>query len=222
MRSSRPELAAFVDSMEPRTTRAGFPRFIGPNLGQADALPLLLDRLENGDDAPELRAALVEALPRTGADFGPAAVDLLTREPRARVRAAWMHALRTVDGEDGLRGLEMGLGDRDAEVRAHAARMVSHRSDGARLAPKLIEATRDSDVGVRLAAARTLGALRVSEAADALAALTRAEDPELQLHGLKALERVAPERAREVSQRDALRSSTDPRLARLATRLSSE
>lgn len=219
IRKEKPELHDAIRSLEAMTTRARTLRIAGPILHDPDVSPLLLDRVINGNDTDEMRAALIEALPRTGGSFGPAIVSLLTRERDAHVRATMVGVLRHVDAGAAHLGLSAGLTDSDARVRGEAVRVVADRGDGEDFAEALVAATGDRDQEVRRSAVQALGALGIEAGKDALVVVLSVDDPEFRFLALRALERIDATYVAALPQVRALQNDPDPRVAMLALRL---
>lgn len=217
LRTRDPKLADALYAMEPRSTRAGTARFTGPLVRNPVAAAVFLDRLTSPEGAsPEVRAALVEALPRTTGPFGPAVIDLLAGETDASVRVAMVASLRTADASSALAGLEVGLADADASVRLIAARTVARRADGVQLEEELLAAAGDPELGVKSEAIRTLGVLEIASAKNLITAELAAADADLRLSAVRALTRIDPAFAAERVQ--ALVTDGDPRVAKAALR----
>lgn len=214
---------AWVDqvmTLQTRSTRAGFARMTGPLLRDPDAAPVLLHRLLTAGEPAEVRAAIVDALPRTGGDFSAAMAELIAIEPDARVRELMCGALQRAQAPFATAGLAIALRDASPAVRAEALRSLGARADdGADLADDLIAALADSDTAVQIEAARALGNLEIAAGADALVARLASPDAEVRRHSLRALSRVSPTRLRGLAQLEALRSDPDPKVARLAEQL---
>ncbi|MBV1861212.1 MAG: HEAT repeat domain-containing protein [Nannocystaceae bacterium] len=215
LRAQEPQLAEALYAMGPRTTRAGTARFTGPLVRRPIAAAVFLDRLTAGGDvSSEVRAALVEALPRTTGPFGPAVIALLAQESDARVRVAMVASLRTADAPSALAGLELGLHDSDAAVRMAAARTATRRTDGAELEAPLLAAAADSDADVKAEAIRSLGVLKIEAAKDLIEAELKADDAALRLSAVRALVRIDPAFAK--SRVRSLVADEDPRVAKSA------
>jgi hypothetical protein len=223
IRAEDPELYNGVRTIEPRVTRARTLRFSDANLlARPEAGPLLLDRLVNGNEPDEVRAALVEAIGGSGAPFGPAIVDLFERERDVQVRRIMASVLRYADKASAHRGLRLALADADPGVRLDAAYAIGRRNDGAELSDALLVAAEDADAAVKQAAVQQLGALRVEGAKDTLVGLLSNADAEVRYMSLRALERIDSRYAASLPQARALRSDPDARVAKLATRLTDE
>jgi hypothetical protein len=219
--------ATFVDDvrkLQPRTTRAGTLRLTGPLVRRADAAPILIDRLRSGGESAEVRAAIVEALPRTGGEFAAVLVELLPDENDVAVREAIAAALGRSDARIAIDGLRVVLVDADARVRAEAARALGQHPLGASALAELRAALVDADEATQLAAIRSIGALRRadSDVDAALAALLADERTEIRLNALRTLGRIDPTYARALPQLAQLRKDPDQRIAAVATELASD
>jgi len=220
LRSERPDYFDELMALPVRPTRAGFPRLTGPLVRDPDAAPILLHRLLSRAEPVDTRAAIVEALPRTTGDFSAAAAELMALETDPRVRELLCAALARAQAPFAIEGLERGLHDSAARVRAEALRSLGRRTtDAAELAPDIIAALSDPEAVVQQEAARALGNLELESAKDALVARLDSPSADVRLHSLRALSRIDPEHARTLPQLEALRSDPDPKLARLAEQL---
>ena len=208
-----------IATLQPRKTRAGFLRFTDPAVEKPEAAPLLLARLDAGEDSPAVRSAIAEAIGRTHADYAAEVSARIPNEADARVREVLVGTLgRRAPGTDAHAGLLAGLQDSEAVVRSAAARALAHRSDGAELAAGLITLLADDDAKVRADAARSLGVLGVADAVTALDANLDDADADVRLNALRALHRIDPAHAAGL---DLARFSTDEdsRVSRLAVRI---
>jgi hypothetical protein len=220
LRSDRPDYFDQLMALPVRATRAGFPRLTGPLVRDPDAAPILLHRLLSKGEPVDTRAAIVEALPRTTGDYSAAVAELMELETDPRVRELLCAALARAQAPYAIEGLERGLADSAARVRAEALRSLGHRAtDAGELEPQIIAALSDPDLGVQQEAARTLGNLEVVAAKDALVARLDSPSADVRRHSLRALSRIDPEHTRSLPQLQALRSDPDPKVARLAEQL---
>ncbi len=212
-----------VMTLPARSTRAGFARMTGPLVRDPDAAPVLLHRLISAGEPVEVRAAIVDALPRTGGDFSAALAELIAIEPDPRVREMICGALQRAQAPFANAGLAIGLRDPSPAVRAEALRSLGARTgDGTELASEILAALGDTETTVQIAAARALGNLQVAAAADALVARLSSPDAEVRRHSLRALARVDPPRLRGLPQLETLRDDPDPKVARLANELAAK
>lgn len=219
VRTDDPERFLAVDGLQPIKTRKGTPRFVGQAVRDPAAADVLLGRLAAGEEDPLVRAALVEALPRTGGEYGAELVAMLADETDADVRVVMVAALERADAASAHAGLVSALGDEDPIVRAEAARVASMRTDGAALAGELELALGDETPQVRAAAARTIGVLQVADARDTLVAGLTDSDARVRLQSLRAIDRIDPAYAASLPQLATLQGDADARVARVADRL---
>jgi HEAT repeat protein len=206
--------------MQPQKTRAGWLRFTDPVINNPDAAAILLERLIGGADAPEVRAALAEAIGRTRGDYAVEVSELLASEADPRVREMLVGTLgRQAPTPAALVGLATGLQDSAAQVRAAAARTAAYRSDGAQLGDALIGLLADAESSVRSDAAQTLGVLQVAAAKQSLVALLADGDAEVRLNALRAVHRIDPEFALALPVLAQLEQDDDARVQRLAAKI---
>jgi HEAT repeat protein len=217
------ERSAAVDpllaSLEPMRTRAGSLRFSTRAVHDPAAAAVFLHRLREGGEDEEVRRALVEALPRTGGDYGDALVDLLSDEDSAAVRVAMVGALRRAGTAAADTGLRLAIADRSPAVRAEAARVMGSRPDADAFEDVLADALTDQAPRPRAAAARSLGIVGDPSVLDPIAALWTDPDAEVRLEALRAASRIDPGAVRTRPDADALRDDPDPRVQRAAARL---
>src|SRR5690606_29997635 len=75
-----------IMSAEPKRTRSGFLRLVGPEFEDPNAAPVLLHRYLSAGERPEVQAAVVAALGRTKSnDYAKVIAELLPQEPDALV-----------------------------------------------------------------------------------------------------------------------------------------
>lgn len=221
LRAQRPDYYDAVMTMPARTTRAGFPRFTGPQVRDPEAAPILLHRLLSKGEPSEIRAAIVEALPRTSGDYSAAAAELLTLETDPRVRELLVGIMHRAQAPYALQGLERGLSDANPAVRAEAARAAGRRTESLELAPKLIAALTDTESKVQIEAARALGNLQAESAKEALVGRLSSDSAQVRRHALRALSRIDAGFARALPQLETLRADADPKVARVAETIAS-
>jgi hypothetical protein len=212
------EAPAWVErlmTVEPKLARSGTLRLVGPEFEDPNAAPVLLHRYQTAGEAPAVRAAVIAALALTQADYAGAIGQLLATETDATVRVAMVTTLRRASGPAAVAALELAFADVDPQVRMNAAITAGRHVDGASLATALIAALGDS-ADVQLAAARSIGYLKIESAAPALTALLASADAELRLASLQAIDRIDPEYAEGLTQLDALTTDADPKVARAA------
>jgi HEAT repeat protein len=133
-----------------------------------------------GDDKPEIRTIVAEALPVEGTWTD--VLDALTNDSDPSVRAsAFRTASRHPDGEELL---YEALGSADAERRRLAANALAYTQPSDRLVPLLVHMTESPEVAERLVALRALGNVPDAE----IRALVRigAEDDDVGVRALTA------------------------------------
>jgi hypothetical protein len=214
-----PEPCDVLRMLQPRPTMAGHLRLTGPLVHHPHAAEVFLERLARGDEPAAVRAALAEALPRTGGDFAGAAAQLVQTDPDPKVRATLIEAMQRQDAKHAVVAMRRGFADPDPTVRAAAARVAGMHEDGALVRDELLASLSDSDVTTRVWAARSIGVLRIKGAEEDLVLALGHANADLRLQALRALSRVDPERAARLPELSTLGSDPDPRVARLASRL---
>ncbi len=219
LQATAPQLLAELTQLAPTKTRAGFVRFTSDAIHDPRAASVLLERLARGGESDGVRAALVEALPRTGGRYADAVVELFAVERSAHVRTTFVHAARRAPAADAVALLTRALGDSDAEVQAEAARSAAAHPEGARLATQLRTALASSSPIVRAESARSLGILKIAAAKGDLAARISDGSADVRLEALRAIDRIEPGAARALPLAK-LATDEDPRVVALATRLS--
>ncbi|MCO4769406.1 MAG: HEAT repeat domain-containing protein [Deltaproteobacteria bacterium] len=215
---TQPDTWTRLEAQQPRATRAGHLRFMGPEFNSEAALPLALDRLAHGEEPEPVRAALADVVGRFSADWGDALVELLAEEPAGSVRAVLVLGLRGVAADEAEAGFTIALRDSHAEVRQVAALTVARRADGAVVAPALVDSLSDPSAAVRAAAAQSLGVVGDAQATDALLPLLSDADASVRLRALSALDRL-DRSALSAPQLRTLSADADSRVARRASKL---
>ena len=215
--------AAALFRMEPMRTRMGTLRFVGPLRSAPDAWMVHLHRLHFGTESLAMRMAFVEVLSIVQE---PLVVEALVArmkvEEEAELRVRLVVALMASTDLAALSALELGLKDGDARVRAVAVSAVAEHVEGHRLQGSLPEALQDDDARVRANAARAMGWLQIQESADLLDQAIGDESPLVRDQALRALARVAPERARARARTQVLQQDPDPRVGRTVSVLAKE
>lgn len=219
LRTSSPAHYDELRRAAPQKTRAQTLRYATDVIHDPRAASVFLERLLENSDTAEVRAALVEALPRTGGVYADAVADLIKTETSATVRTAYVFAVRRAPAEHAIGVLTRAFADETTEVRTEAARSAAAHPEGARLASELRAALASADPQLRAEAARSLGVLRVTGAQTELAASLTDATPEVRLEALRALDRIAPGSLTGRPALDVLAKDPDPRVARLATSL---
>lgn len=208
--------AAAAAKAEPITTRNGMPRFVGEEVRNPHATPILLARVADPREDLGERVALVEAAVRSGGDWDGVVVGLLAEEPEPALRRMLAEVLREADPAEAAAGLARAAADPAAEVRAAAMRAIGGRKDGATLADALMPGLGDADAAVRRDAARALGWLGVAQGWAGIEPLLADPSAEVRLAALRALERLDRPRLARLPALRALDGDPDPRVARAA------
>jgi len=186
-----PALTAMAWSAEPGVTRAGTARFNRPELESPAAAGPLFARLLLAGEAPEVRAALVEAIARTGGDWAPAMVRLQAAEADAWVRLFILESARRAPEREALVLLRGGVVDPEARVRAAAVRAIpAVPTAAAAMSREVLAALGDPSAEVRAGAARSAGWMGLQGASQGLSSLVSDAGPEVRLAALRALERL--------------------------------
>lgn len=209
------EAAAAADAT-PITTRNGMPRFVGEDVWNPIATPILLERAFDPSEPLDLRVALIEAAVRSDGDWSEAVVGQLAVEREASLRRMLAEVLREAEAGPAAEGLNLASRDADAAVRAAAMRAIGGRADGAALADAVLRGLGDADADVRKEAARSAGWLRLDQGWDGLVPLLADADADVRLNAVRALERLDTARLRTLPALAPLRADLDPRVARAA------
>lgn len=212
-----PVLVNELMTLEPVTTRAGYPRFVDGALDHDQAAQVLAVRLHAAEDEVPVRAALAAHLAHS-ADT-ELLLDLLQAEQDPDVGMHLLPGLKDAPADVALPALTDALGHEAPGMRAEAARVLSLRKDGGEAADALIVALEDDVPEVRAFAARALGYHHVVDAFVPVQALLTDEDDKVRLQAVRALGRIDAERA--ASAVAPLVDDPDPVVARKAASLAS-
>lgn len=216
IRDAQPERFNDLMDLEPLPTRAGTLRLRGDLIRSADAAAVLLHRLTTKSESTQVRAAIVEALPRTGADVGAVVADLMTTETDIAVREMMADTLWRAPSEASVAALRRALADAAPSVRAAAARSAARHEKGDALASELVAALADADETTRIEAIRAVGALKLDTAKEPLAAMLGDEAADVRLASLRALGRVDAQYAASRPELTALQADDDARVVTAA------
>jgi hypothetical protein len=206
--------------LAPAPTRAGTLRFRGDLVRNASAAPIFLHRLTTAHDDATTRAALVEALSRTGVDVGGALADLLALESDATVREVIVETSWRAPSDSAIEALRRGLRDAEPSVRAASVRAAARHVKGSELASELLVALGDADAQTRVEAVRTLGVLQIDAAKTPIAALLSDADAEVRLASVRALGRIDATWAAGLPAIKAMDSDEDPVVVRAVEEIS--
>lgn len=208
-----------LTALAPQSTPAG-PRFTVESVRDPRATVVFIDRLARKADTEDVRAALAEALPRTGGPYADAVADLFVDEGSALVRTAYVISARRAPADHAVSILRRAFADASVEVRAEAARSAAaYSAVGLKLASELRNALSDSDPILRVEATRTLGGLRIEAAMGELDKALSDPSPDVRLEAMRALDRIAPGSLAGTATVVALQSDPDERVSRLAKQL---
>ncbi len=220
---SNSDLPELVRTIQPQKARNGSLRFSDAQLVHPEAAPLLIERLEHGNDGEEVRIALIGALPGTQGEYAAWAVQSLKNERSETVRAALVDTMRLAsDSAVALEGLALGLADKATPVRIRAAFATGRRADGLSLAAALVNALGDRNTELQATAARALGNLGASDTFEKVLALLGSKDSNVRLESLRALGRINAERASTLPQLGALAKDSDERIRTAAAKVAAQ
>ena len=216
---SQPKLARAIATGAPELSRTGQPLFVDASWRVPEATGALLVRIANGDDTASERVGLLAALSRTQGDWSAAVVGLLATESSPEVRRMMVEILREAPVDDARAGVQMGLADAEAEVRAAAMRVVGNHEDGSAMGDLAVSALSDSAVVVRTEAARSIGYAGYTAGFAPMRALLTDADPDVRFRALRGLEKLDLAKAASLPEVSAMVNDTDPRIAREAGKL---
>ena len=215
LRKADPTLWRQLTTVDALPTRPGFTRIRGEVVHHEVAASVFLLRYLDERDG-ETRAALVEALPRTGGLYEDALAELIDSEPNEDARAAMVAALGRGKTAASMHGIGKGLADKSISVRLEAAVAASRNPRGANLGPALEARLADADDSVRAAAARALGIHSIASAKESLAARLADGSAEVRLQALRALSRIDAAYLASQPQMASLGQDDDARVRRAA------
>ena len=220
IQASDPVFHDGVLSAEPITTRAGYPRFVGDWMTDERATALLLSRLVEGADSANVRAAIVEALPRTTGSWEPAITALWDETDSTVVRRMMVLTLEESEHPAAVDALREAAQWTDAITRSAALRAMTWRKDALRFGSNFVQGLEDEDATVRATAARAAGLHAVDDAKSGLARLLESErDTQVRLAAVLALGQIDPGYARSLGVVQRLSTDSDRRVARAAQRI---
>lgn len=201
---------------DPAPTRSGTLRMVDPTLESPAAAGPLLARLTWGNETPNVRVALVEALPLTGGGWPAVLAFMLPDEKDPAVRAATMGVARYSPAAEAAAILVQGFGDGVPDVRAAAIRNTPYVTIHAQLEPGVLGALADTDALVRAEAARAAGWLQIHDAWDPLVKLLADPDSRVRLTAVRSLQRLDAAEAADLPQIDTLKRDKDSKVQRAA------
>ncbi len=220
---SNSDLADLVRTIQPQKARNGSLRFSDAQLVQPAATPLLIERLDKGNDSEEVRIALLGALPGTQGEYAAWALQSLESERSEAVRVALVDTMRLAgNSAAALKGLALGLADKDAKVRIRAAFAIGRRADGLALTDSLVNALGDRNTELQATAARALGNLGATDAFEKVLALLDSNDSNVRLESLRTLGRINAERASTLPLLTTLAKDSDERMRTAAAKVAAQ
>lgn len=116
---------------------------------------------------------------------------ILEHHDNPRLRAAAVETLAEFDVPESNKGLRVALSDKDATVRETACTAWGQRGDGEALQQLSKTLGSDTDLDVRIAAARELGRFSNPAAYQALGLALQETDPALQYQAMESLRRAS-------------------------------
>jgi HEAT repeat protein len=212
---NQPELADWIQTMNPVRNRAGFVYFPTKNLVQPEAQALVLERLLRAEDDSTVRAALAYAL--DGSLLIP--WEKIAAESDAKVRVAMIHLTKIHKGPDSSALLVNALQDSSTEVRAEAARLAGYLPLNPKLATALKAHLSDSAPDVRALSARTLGWKGDPETFEAIRPLLKDPEAAVRNRALQALANIDPVKTKALPELAKLQNDSHAPLAKRAQRL---
>jgi hypothetical protein len=200
---------------------AGAPSLDGALVdNQADAAPVLVMRMLDGQETRANKLAIAEALPRTGGDWDEAAAALVAVEADEQIRVALVMSMRYANEPHSVTGLRHGFQDESTKVRAAAARTTGFNESGRKLYDELHSGLFADDWEFRAASAQSLGKLQMREAVSGLRRALSDANEEVRLHSLLALEKIDPEHVASFPELAPLRDDPSASVAVEAKRIS--
>jgi HEAT repeat protein len=151
----------------------------------AEELGTLRTALGRADLPEQVRIALIEAVAAAGIGEAVPALQAISTPP-AVVEAAWQ-ALDRLGAAPPDESLQARLADREASIRAAAARELLRREGVEAISQIAPLAIQDPDPSVRMAAVEALGALKKPEALPPLERVFSSSSPELQQASARAI-----------------------------------
>ena len=206
-------------ALVPGETRAGFLRFTTTEATNVALAPGLIERLLHGNEESEVRAALVEVLSRSDADWQQMVVMLALSESDVLVREAALFALKRVEIGLASPAILAGVTDAEPSIRVEAARAIGANADGGILAAHLVPLLSDADPTVQEMAARSLGWQKHAPAFAELRQLLSHGNAQVRLRALRAMSQIDPAATSALTEVNTLRSDSDSRVSRLADRI---
>lgn len=213
---TQPELAQWINTLQPIRNRAGNFYFPGEVLAQAEAQSLLMARLLAAKDSPEVRVSLAYALdsdtliPWTR----------IAQEDEPSVRAAMIHLAKKNKSPESTELIRQALLDPTPAVRTEAARLAGYVQSSPGLEIGLLASLKDSTADVRAFSARSLGWMGDSSRFEAIRPLLKDTEAHVRDRALQALAALDTPRTQGLAELVDLKKDSHPPLAKRAQRLS--
>jgi HEAT repeat protein len=207
-------------SATPTPSRAGFLLLRHPAMDAIAGAPVIAERLLDTKLDPQVRVALAEALEHTQGPFEDVALLLASEDEDTDVRVALVQSLRRGDEASVRAALELAFADPDPELNGAAVYLASRRAEiGRDFTGELLDvAGREDHTELAAAAVRTVGILGAPAQFDAILPHLDDADAAMRLAAVRALARLDPERAANLTQLAALTKDPDDRVSRAAAK----
>lgn len=213
-----PDLAALAWTMQPRTTRAGHPRFHDPTLRDSGMAPVVLERLLVANEDENTRMALVDLLPRVGGPWAEELAAAYGDESQDGVRMLMVETARRAPSDAAVQLVLLGANDPATMVRSAAMRVAVSVEDGRPFSAVLLDGLLDGEPEVRAYAARGVGWMALDAALPTLHTLLTDSDADVRLQSLRAIHTIAPSSISS-DVLDAMMLDADSRVVRQATQM---
>ncbi|HCH63988.1 MAG: hypothetical protein CL927_12635 [Deltaproteobacteria bacterium] len=219
LQSSNPDLADAILAAEPRPSRSGVPLFIDPTWYTPEAAGTILVRFAGGEDTPAERAALLDALSRTGGQWVPAVAGLLAHETEPAVRRMIVELMRDAPVATARDVVQAALKDSDPGVRTAALRVIGFHPSGSDLASLGLASLSDPVATVRSEAARSIGYSGYAQGFEPIRTLLADSDANVRFRALRSLEKLDIARVKTLSELGTLAVDNDAKVAQEAQKL---
>ena len=213
------ELCQALEELKPIRTRAGHYHFPGTYLDTPGAEVVLLNRLMESQDTPEVRSAIVPAIQPLLMSNPELAETLFLAESEVGVRVQLVGAMRESKSAASHGFLMRASADEDPRVREIVASVVGFREKDARWVPKLEAMLSDSSATVRAMSARSLGWYGEQRSFQALLPGLNDQEASVRLQVLSALERIDADALVRQPGLSVLRVDSDSRIRHRVKRL---
>ncbi|SMF48888.1 HEAT repeat domain-containing protein [Pseudobacteriovorax antillogorgiicola] len=195
----QPDAYQHLLNLQPRKTRARKFRFIDNRFKDPESTAVLLYRLAEQKNTPEVREALVEAMSRTNGQYEDALLDLIAKEPSPKVKGRLITASRRSKPSVAKQAVLLGLRDSSSFVKASAARTAAKIPADSDITDQLIRLLDDSEVKTQIAVIRSIRVLKPTDAREKLLRLTHSPNSTIRLEALYSITQIAPHLLDQVS-----------------------